>query len=229
MSFRVMVVDDDPTALVLVKGHLERLEAESVTFTDSRLASEGLAVERYDLFIVDARMPHVDGFELTRRIRSSQLNGTVPVVMLTASDDGQTMREGFKAGITFFLGKPVNFAKLRGLVETARGTALKERRRHVRIPFQTAVDCRFGQQHFQAQSVDLGGSGMAFRPSAGLEEGQILELSFLLPGNDRPLRLQAKVLRKEPPDGVAVEFVDLPPEERSALKDFFAALMQSLK
>jgi CheY-like chemotaxis protein len=229
MALKVMVVDDDPFTLQLVKSHVERLEAEAVTFEDARQAAESLATQRFDLFIVDARMPDIDGFELTRRIRASQPNSAAPIVMLTASDDGQTMREGFKAGITFFLGKPVKFAKLRGLVEAARGMALKERRRHVRIPFQTAVECRFGEHRFKAQSVNLGGSGMAFTPSGGLDEGQILELTFQLPGDARPLRLNAKVLRQEPPEGVAVEFVDLPPDERAALKNFFAGLMQSLR
>jgi PilZ domain len=117
---------------------------------------------------------------------------------------------------------------LRGLLEAARGAALKERRRHVRIPFHTAVNCRFGQQRFQAESVNLGGSGMAFAPSGGLGEGQVLEVSFELPGQNRPLYVHAKVLRQEPQDGVAVEFVDLPPEEKTALKSFFAGLMKSL-
>ena len=70
---------------------------------------------------------------------------------------------------------------------------------------------------------------MAFAPSAGLAEGQILDVSFLLPGDDRPLRLHAKVVRLEPEDTAAVEFVDLPPDERTALKNFFAGLMQSLR
>lgn len=229
MSLKVMVVDDDPISLGLVKGTLERLETEVEALQSSRLAAERLTAEHFDLFIVDARMPAPDGFELVRRIRSSSLNGAAPVVMLTALDDGQTMREGFKAGITFFLGKPVKIAKLRGLLEAVRGAALKERRKHVRIPFRTAVECRFGEQRFKAETLDLGGSGMAFAPSGGLEEGQVAEVSFTLPGGERPLRLQARVARKEPPEGVAVEFVDLPPEERTALKNFFTGLMQALR
>ncbi len=228
MSLRVMVVDDDPASLLIVKASLERLEAQVTTWTDSREAAARLAEERYDLFLLDARMPGLDGFELTRRIRASRLNSAVPIVMLTASDDGQTMREGFRSGITFFLGKPVNFARLRGLLEAARGSALKERRRHVRIPFRTDVLCRFGEQRFRAQSLNLGGNGMSFQPSGGLEEGQIAEVSLVLPGEPQPLHLQAKVVRPEPPDGVAVEFVDLPPEERAALRSFFEGLMKTV-
>lgn len=227
MSLRVMVVDDDPASLLLVKTGLERLEAQVTTWSDPLAAAARLAEERFDLFLLDAHMPGLDGFELTRRIRASRLNGAVPVVMLTASDDGQTMREGFRSGITFFLGKPVNFARLRGLLVAARGSALKERRRHVRIPFRNEVLCRFGEQRFRAQSLNLGGNGMSFRPSGGLEEGQVAEVSFVLPADPRPLHLQARVVRPEPPDGVAVEFVDLPPEERTALKNFFEGLMKT--
>ncbi len=227
MAIKVMVVDDDPTTLTAIKSGLERQEAEVSIWADSLEAAARLADERFDLFIIDAHMPGIDGFELTRKIRASRLNNAVPIVMLTASDDGQTMREGFKSGITFFLGKPVSFARLRGLLEAARGSALKERRRHVRIPFRTEVLCRFGQKRFKAESVNLGGSGMSFTPSGGLEDGQILEVSFLLPGNAQPLFLHSKVVRLDPPEGVAVEFVDLPAEQRTALKGFFEGLMKS--
>lgn len=227
MAIRVMVVDDDPTTLTAVKAGLERQEAVVSAWADSREAAARLADERFDLFMIDAHMPGMDGFELTRRIRASGLNSTVPIVMLTASDDGQTMREGFKAGITFFLGKPVNFARLRGLLQTARGSALKERRRHVRIPFRTEVLYRFGERRVKAQSLNLGGSGMSFVPAGGLEEGQIVEISFQLPGDARPLFLHAKVVRMEQPEGVAVEFVDLPAEQRAALRGFFEGLIKS--
>jgi CheY-like chemotaxis protein len=226
MAIKIMVVDDDLTTLALLKATLERLEAQVLAMGDSREAAERVHTERFDFILLDAHMPHIDGFELTRRIRVSRLNSAVPVVMLTATDDGETMREGFRSGITFFLGKPVKLAKLRGLLGAAHGAILKERRRHVRIPFRTAVNCRFGEQHFTAESVNLGGSGMAFRPSGGLAEGQILEARFALPGDNRQLKLDAKVLRNEPPDGVAVEFVDLPLEERAALKNYFASFLQ---
>ncbi|HET7840845.1 MAG TPA: response regulator [Terriglobia bacterium] len=227
MPLKVMVVDDDPVALKSMMKGLERLEMEVSVWSDSREAAARLAEERFDMFLVDARMPGLDGFELTRRIRASRLNSNVPIVMLTASDDGSTMREGFKSGITFFLGKPVNFARLRGLLQAARGSAMKERRRHVRIPFRTEMLCRFGERRFAAKSLDLGGNGMSFAPSGGLEEGQVLEMSFILPGDQSPVHLHAKVMRLEPPDSAAVEFVDLVVETRAALKNFFAGLMKA--
>lgn len=227
MSLKVMVVDDDPVVLKSMMAGLERLEVEVSVWSDSRQAAARLAEERFDLFLVDARMPELDGFELTRRIRASRLNGAAPVVMMTASDDGATMREGFKSGITFFLGKPVNFARLRGLLQAARGSAMKERRRHARIPFRTELLCRFGERRFAAKSLDLGGNGLSFAPSEGLEEGQVVELSFVLPGDQTALHLQARISRLQPPDAAAVEFVSLPDEARAALKQFFAGLMKA--
>jgi CheY-like chemotaxis protein len=226
MAIKVLVVDDDPITLALIKSSLERLEAEVLAFGDGRKAAERLGDERFDLFMVDARMPEMDGFELTRRIRSSRLNCAVPVVMLTATDDGETMREGFKSGITFFLGKPVKLARLRGVLDAARGAVMKERRRHARIPFRTAINCRFGERRFRAESVNLGGNGMEFTPSGGLEEGQVVEMSFELPGDNGPLYLHAKVVRNKPPGSVAVEFVNMSPEARTAFKNYFAGLMR---
>src|SRR5713226_7872399 len=61
---------------------------------------------------------------ITQKLRSSPANSRVPIVMLTGDGDAETMRKAFKAGITFFLSKPVSLERLSGLVRVMRGPML---------------------------------------------------------------------------------------------------------
>src|SRR5208282_3239243 len=135
MSMKLMVVDDDPAALELVQALVEPLGYEVLALADSRQAAECVKEQRFDGIFVDVQMPNLDGFELTSLIRASRSNSRVPIVMITALEDVETMRHGYKAGVTFFLTKPFNSEKLRGLLLTMRSTILREKTRYVRLPF----------------------------------------------------------------------------------------------
>lgn len=227
MPLKVMAVDDEPEVLKFLQKILEPREVEVLTMSDSRQAAERLERERFDAVLLDVMMPHLDGFGLTRRIRNSPFNMSTPIVMVTAYDDANTMREGFKAGITFFLGKPIDPSKVRGLLNVTRGAILREKRRHARLPFRTTVDCRFGELHFKAMSLNLGANGMALEPSGGLESGQALEVEFLLPEAEHSVKQLARVVRNEMPDRIAVEFVDLSPANKEALRNYFSGLIKT--
>jgi two-component system chemotaxis sensor kinase CheA len=99
---RLLVVDDDPQVLTAI----ESLGYEVLALADSREAASHVGREKFDGAFLDAQMPHLDGFSLTEAIRKSPSNSKIPVVMLTGHDEAETMRAGFKAGISFFLGKP---------------------------------------------------------------------------------------------------------------------------
>src|SRR5271157_443399 len=116
MAFKILLVDDEPPILVLLKSMLESLGCEVVATDDSREAARLVNSRKFDGFLLDAIMPHLDGFQLTQAVRSSPSNRAAPVVMITGSDDAHTMRKGFQAGITLFLGKPISQERLAHLV-----------------------------------------------------------------------------------------------------------------
>ena len=64
--------------------------------------------------------------------------------MLTGEDDIDTMRRGFKAGVTFFAVKPPNRERCYHLFNAVRGAMETERRRHHRLPYHTPVTCTLG-------------------------------------------------------------------------------------
>jgi len=220
MQLKVLAVDDDPEVLDVFRTVVGALGWQVVTLTDSRAAAQRIMQEKFDLIALDLRMPNLDGFELTERVRASNSNRGIPILMFTGFDDIETMRKAFAAGVTFYMPKPLNVHKLRGLFKAARGLMLRERRRYVRLPLRQSVTCHSGGKRFTVRSVDLGQGGILLESSGGLVTGDIGEVEFALPGVSGSLKLMVKVVRTAASEGIALEFIDPEPSERAALLNY---------
>lgn len=107
---RILLVDDDPVMRELAAAKLAEAGYEACTAENGENALEILDREAVDLVISDLDMPIMDGFELTRRIRNSPAYCDIPVIVITASDQGDSVEKAFAAGATSFLAKPINWA-----------------------------------------------------------------------------------------------------------------------
>jgi CheY-like chemotaxis protein len=148
-----------------------------------------LQSQKFDGFIAAARILEVDGFEILRCVKYSPLNAGIPIVMLTTDDDINTMRRGFKAGVTFFAVTPPSRERFFRLFNAVHGAMETERRRHCRLPYRTPVTCTLedeARSRFVAESIEISEGGISLRPSGGVEVGQVLELEFLMPEVSRP-------------------------------------------
>ena len=106
---RVLVVDDDPLLVRLVRTHLEKAGYKVLTAQDGEQALDVAAAELPDLVVLDLMLPKLDGFEVCRRIREFSL---VPVVMLTARGEPVDRLRGFEMGADDYLPKPFVPAEL---------------------------------------------------------------------------------------------------------------------
>jgi DNA-binding response OmpR family regulator len=105
-SRTVLVADDDHDLLGYIKFRLEHAGFEVVTAADGEEALK-LALERQpSLAVLDVKMPKLDGFEVTRRIRVDNDVRKMPVILLTASTEPSDMRAGYEAGADDYLRKP---------------------------------------------------------------------------------------------------------------------------
>ena len=220
MELKILAVDDESPTLELFKSIVEPLGYKIVGLTDSREAAQLIMRDKFDLVALDVRMPHLDGFDLTKRIRQSPTNHAVPILMFTACDDIATMREGFAAGITFYIGKPLSVAKLRGLFGAARGMMIQEHRRYIRLPFGVDVICSAGGRRFKARSLDLARGGILLQGTGGMADGEVAEIEFTVPGESQPLKVLAKVARKMEPHSMAMEFIEPEQADREALERY---------
>jgi DNA-binding response OmpR family regulator len=117
----VLVADDDPDILDLVRFRLERSGFEVATAdngTDAvRLAGE-LAPA---LAVVDVMMPGLTGFDVTRRLRQDPDTAGIPVILLTARAQEADVQEGFAAGADDYLRKPFSPRELSARVQAVLG------------------------------------------------------------------------------------------------------------
>jgi CheY-like chemotaxis protein len=116
----VLLVDDDEKVRELVRVNLE---FEGYTVREAGSATEGLdAIEeaKPDLVLLDVMMPHVDGWEMLRRIQDQYGAGAIPVVMFSGQVDEEAQRQATSGGAQAFVGKPFD---LRQLIEQTKQIA----------------------------------------------------------------------------------------------------------
>ena len=117
---RIVIIDDNANDLAVTRRFLER---RGFDVAPAQSGEEGLVLASSiapDAFVVDYRMPVMDGFEVTRRIKADPNLKTIPVLMLTGSDSAQHVVEGLGAGADEFVTKgsdtEVLLARLRALL-----------------------------------------------------------------------------------------------------------------
>jgi DNA-binding response OmpR family regulator len=113
----VMVVDDDPNALDIVRTFLESRGYPVATARDGNEALSMLEEVRPAIVLLDVMMPGMDGWEVARIIKNHPSFGTTRVVMLTARSDFADKHEGLRAGADDYIVKPIQLQELGERVE----------------------------------------------------------------------------------------------------------------
>lgn len=106
---RILVVDDEPHMVKLIEANLVVAGYEVVSASDGRSALEAVGNEQPDLIILDIMLPHMDGYEVCRRIREYS---AVPILMLTARGSEMDLVHGFDVGADDYLVKPFAISEL---------------------------------------------------------------------------------------------------------------------
>jgi diguanylate cyclase (GGDEF)-like protein len=109
---KILIAEDDPGSLRLVKVHLLNAGYEVVEAEDGQLAWELFQRERFQMVITDWMMPRLDGRELIQRIRSSRHESYTYIIMLSAVDDKPNVVIGLESGADEYLTKPFDSKEL---------------------------------------------------------------------------------------------------------------------
>lgn len=109
---KVLVSDDDMNVRLLTRQCLEAEGMVVVEAADGHQALEVFNRERPDLVFLDVEMPGITGLEVCRRIRGMPQGASLPIMIVTGSDDRKSIDEGFEAGATQYKTKPVNWSLL---------------------------------------------------------------------------------------------------------------------
>jgi predicted signal transduction protein with EAL and GGDEF domain len=109
---KILVSDDDQNVRLLTR---QCLEAEGMIVVEAANGPETIDVfvrERPDLVFLDVEMPGMTGLEVCERIRQMPQGESIPIMIVTGSDDRKSIDQGFEAGATQYKTKPVNWSLL---------------------------------------------------------------------------------------------------------------------
>ncbi|BAZ21460.1 multi-component transcriptional regulator, winged helix family protein [Kalymmatonema gypsitolerans NIES-4073] len=104
---KVMILDDDPVALELLSNLLQPWGFRVKTLQDPQQFWEVLTTTTPDLLLIDLEMPTYSGIDLCRVVRQDPKWGNLPVLVVTAYTDLESIQQVFAAGADDFIGKPV--------------------------------------------------------------------------------------------------------------------------
>jgi DNA-binding response OmpR family regulator len=117
----ILIADDDPDVLELVRLSLRRLQHELVLAHDGAEALETVRRVRPELAILDVTMPEMDGFEVLEAIRADPIVSSTRIFMLTARARQAEKERGLTLGAERYISKPFKPRELRAQVDAALG------------------------------------------------------------------------------------------------------------
>ena len=120
MTF-VLVVDDSPTMRKMVKAALSPLQPHFGEAANGLEAIEQLALQRYDLMILDLNMPDMHGLEVIQYTRAYDSYRSLPILVLTTRSEEETRKTVLEAGANRYCTKPFQSHELLGAVRELLG------------------------------------------------------------------------------------------------------------
>ena len=108
----VMIVDDSPTEVHVMKTALEKEGYETITATDGAECVKLARETKPDLILMDVVMPGVNGFQATRNLARDPDTGVIPIVIISSKSQETDKIWGLRQGAVDFLVKPVSAADL---------------------------------------------------------------------------------------------------------------------
>ena len=115
MKQRILVADDDPAILKTIKTRLEFENYDVVAAADGEeVLQHVLSEEKFDLILLDVRMPKLDGLQVCKQLKENPLTKNIPIIIFTASSERwkKLIDQCFDLGVSFYLKKPFQTKKL---------------------------------------------------------------------------------------------------------------------
>ena len=128
----IMVVDDDPDIVTLVKTILERKRFGVQTAYNGLEVFSRLEEQKPDLIILDIMMPHMGGLAVLMRLKETAETSSIPVIMLTAKAQYEDMIKGYELRAEYYITKPFTST----LLIKAINLVFSEDQKHLNQPEQ---------------------------------------------------------------------------------------------
>lgn len=126
----VLVVDDVPVNVLLVKGMLAKQKFNVISANSGQQALDIMTHEHPDCILMDILMPNMNGFETTRAVRANPKTRDIPIIMLSALNSDSDIKEGMDAGANEFVTKPFVQDRLISSIQNQIQRAEANRKEH---------------------------------------------------------------------------------------------------
>ncbi|NER84143.1 MAG: response regulator, partial [Leptolyngbya sp. SIO1D8] len=125
----LLLIDDDPNLILLVKDYLEFRGYQVITAENGREALDILTGKTPDMIICDVMMPEMDGYAFVEHVRNNPDTEWIPVLFLSAKGQSQDRVKGLNIGADVYMVKPFEPEELVAQVESS----LKQASRLIRV------------------------------------------------------------------------------------------------
>ncbi len=114
----ILVVDDQPINVQLLKRKLERSGLRVVAAYNGLEALDLVKKEKPDLILLDVMMPDMDGIEVCQRLQADEVTRSIPVIFITARTSKEGKIEGLSVGAVDYITKPIDLDETMARVQT---------------------------------------------------------------------------------------------------------------
>lgn len=217
---RALVVCSETALRSLIQEVLVSAEIEAVSLTMSDGAENQYRGDKFDVILVDVSMAPGAGIELIRKIRKSGFNQMTPIIMISDDQRPAALSQGFEAGASFFVYKPMDRPHLARLIRVIQGTINQERRRFRRVPLKTRVLIKSDKAELEGETIDISLNGALVRAPRTLPVGSLVEVSLHLVDGMRPVVGLGSVMRIVNSNQMGILLDRLPVAEIGRLQEF---------
>jgi DNA-binding response OmpR family regulator len=175
----ILVVDDEPRIVQLVRDYLEHGGFTVLTAFDGQAALRTARTGRPDLVVLDLSLPGVDGLDVARSLRR---DGEVPIIMLTARTEESDKLVGLELGADDYITKPFSpkelVARVRAVLRRAEAAASPSD--VIRVGSDVELDVPRMEARFGGRRVDLTKSEFQIVSAMARQPGRVFTRSQLL-------------------------------------------------
>ena len=133
----ILIVDDEPFNVDYLEQELDDLEYDTISAANGQQALEQVATHAPDMLLLDIMMPVMDGFQVLAHLKADARWRDIPVVIISAMSDMDSVVRGIKLGAEDYLPKPFNEILLRARLSA--GLA-KKRQRDLEVEYLRQVE-----------------------------------------------------------------------------------------
>ena len=175
----ILVVDDEPRIVQLVRDYLEHGGFAVLTASDGPSALRTFRTGRPDLVVLDLSLPGLDGLDVARSLRR---DGVVPIIMLTARTEESDKLVGLELGADDYMTKPFSpkelVARVRAVLRRAEGLASSTD--VIRVGSSVELDASRMEALFDGRRVDLTRSEFQIVSAMARQPGRVFTRAQLL-------------------------------------------------